>query len=158
MLRSMIYLKGPPTLLGNLLNLLPFLYLLNNTYSSFANKLFALNENRHHLEDTMRVTLHGLLLLQCKGRVSSQEKSEFWCSKLQRSCGRTEARKEGLNIFIRDVKRINRRKFTAEERASIVLEDFRHDTPSETSVVGNAFGPAPTMPASKISLRLAKKG
>ena len=31
--------------------------------------------------------------------------------------------------FIRDIKRITRRKFTAEEKIRIVLEGFRRDTP-----------------------------
>jgi len=40
-----------------------------------------------------------------------------------------EARTEETKQFIRDVKRIIRRKFSAEEKARIVLEGFRHDTP-----------------------------
>ena len=31
--------------------------------------------------------------------------------------------------FIRDIKRITRRKFTAEEKIRIILEGFRRDTP-----------------------------
>ena len=38
---------------------------------------------------------------------------------------RTQATKQ----FIRDIKRITRRKFTAEEKIRIVLEGFRRDTP-----------------------------
>ena len=40
-----------------------------------------------------------------------------------------EARTEGTKQFIRDIKRITRRKFTAEEKIRIVLEGFRRDTP-----------------------------
>ena len=40
-----------------------------------------------------------------------------------------EARTQETNHFIRDIKRITRRKFTAEEKIRIVLEGFRRDTP-----------------------------
>ncbi len=40
-----------------------------------------------------------------------------------------EARSEDTKQFIRDVKRLTRRKFTAEEKIRIVLEGFRRDTP-----------------------------
>jgi len=40
-----------------------------------------------------------------------------------------EARSEETKQFIRDIKRITRRKFTAEEKIRIVLEGFRRDTP-----------------------------
>ena len=40
-----------------------------------------------------------------------------------------EARTEEIKRFIRDIKRISRRKFTAEEKIRIVLEGFRRDTP-----------------------------
>src|SRR5512136_2351243 len=40
-----------------------------------------------------------------------------------------EARTEETKRFIQDVKRITRRKFTAEEKIRIVLEGFRRDTP-----------------------------
>jgi transposase len=40
-----------------------------------------------------------------------------------------EARAEGTKQLIRDIKRITRRKFTAEEKIRIVLEGFRRDTP-----------------------------
>ena len=40
-----------------------------------------------------------------------------------------EARTEETRQFIRDIKRITRRKFTAEEKVRIVLEGFRRDTP-----------------------------
>jgi transposase len=40
-----------------------------------------------------------------------------------------EARSEETKQFIRDVKRLTRRRFTAEEKIRIVLEGFRRDTP-----------------------------
>ena len=40
-----------------------------------------------------------------------------------------EARAKETKQFIRDIRRITRRKFTAEEKIRIVLEDFRRDTP-----------------------------
>jgi transposase len=40
-----------------------------------------------------------------------------------------EARSEDNKQFIRDIKRLTRRKFTAEEKIRIVLEGFRRDTP-----------------------------
>ncbi len=40
-----------------------------------------------------------------------------------------EARTAETKKFIRDIKRITRRRFTAEEKIRIVLEGFRHDTP-----------------------------
>jgi len=40
-----------------------------------------------------------------------------------------EARTAETKPFIRDIKRITRRKFTAEEKIRIVLEGFRRDTP-----------------------------
>jgi len=39
------------------------------------------------------------------------------------------ARTQETKQFIRDIKRITRRKFTAEEKVRIVLEGFRRDTP-----------------------------
>lgn len=42
---------------------------------------------------------------------------------------RAEARSEDTKQLIRDIKRITRRKFTAEEKIRIVLEGFRRDTP-----------------------------
>jgi transposase len=41
----------------------------------------------------------------------------------------SEARTEETKRFIRDIKRITRHKFTAEEKIRIVLEGFRRDTP-----------------------------
>jgi transposase len=40
-----------------------------------------------------------------------------------------EARTQETKQLIRDIKHITRRKFTAEEKVSIVLEGFRRDTP-----------------------------
>jgi transposase len=40
-----------------------------------------------------------------------------------------EARAQQTKQLIRDIKRITRRKFTAEEKIRIVLEGFRRDTP-----------------------------
>jgi len=40
-----------------------------------------------------------------------------------------EARSEETKRFIRDIKRVTRRKFTAEEKIRIVLEGLRRDTP-----------------------------
>ena len=49
-----------------------------------------------------------------------QIKDNFW---------QAEARSEETKKFIKDIKRITRRKFTAEEKIRIVLEGFRRDTP-----------------------------
>ena len=40
-----------------------------------------------------------------------------------------EAKREETDRFIRDIKRVTRRKFTSEEKIRIVLEGFRRDTP-----------------------------
>jgi transposase len=40
-----------------------------------------------------------------------------------------DARTQQTKQLIRDIKRVTRRKFTAEEKISIVLEGFRRDTP-----------------------------
>jgi len=40
-----------------------------------------------------------------------------------------EARSEETKRFIRDIKRVTRRKFTAEEKIRVVLEGLRRDTP-----------------------------
>ena len=40
-----------------------------------------------------------------------------------------EARSEETKKFIQNIKRLTRRKFTAEEKIRIVLEGFRRDTP-----------------------------
>ena len=42
---------------------------------------------------------------------------------------RAEARGEETKQFIRDIKRITRRRFTTEEKIRIILEGFRRDTP-----------------------------
>jgi len=42
---------------------------------------------------------------------------------------RAEARTQETKQLIRDIKRVTRRKFTAEEKIRIVLEGFRRDTP-----------------------------
>jgi transposase len=42
---------------------------------------------------------------------------------------RAEARTQQTKQLMRDIKRITRRKFTAEEKIRIVLEGFRRDTP-----------------------------
>jgi transposase len=47
-------------------------------------------------------------------------KDEFW---------QAEARSEETKQFIKDIKRLSRRKFSAEEKIRIVLEGFRRDTP-----------------------------
>jgi len=49
-----------------------------------------------------------------------QVTDQFW---------QAEARSEETKQFIKDIKRITRRKFTAEEKIRIVLEGFRRDTP-----------------------------
>jgi transposase len=69
-----------------------------------------------------------LLLLHGRSRVSFRKEQgvtqgvsdRFW---------QAEARTEETKQFIRDIKRITRRKFTAEEKIRIVLEGFRRDTP-----------------------------
>ena len=45
------------------------------------------------------------------------------------SIWQNEARSKDTRQFIRDIKRLSRRKFTAEEKIRIVLEGFRRDTP-----------------------------
>ena len=50
----------------------------------------------------------------------TQEIDKIWQS---------EARTQQTKQLIRDIKRITRRKFTAEEKIRIVLEGFRRDTP-----------------------------
>jgi len=52
--------------------------------------------------------------------VTQQVTDRFW---------QAETRTEETTQFIRDIKRITRRKFTAEEKIRIVLEGFRRDTP-----------------------------
>ena len=50
----------------------------------------------------------------------TQVRDEFW---------QAEARSEETKQFIKDIKRLTRRKFSAEEKIRIVLEGFRRDTP-----------------------------
>jgi transposase len=45
------------------------------------------------------------------------------------SSWQAEARTEETKQFIKDIKRLTRRRFTAEEKIRIVLEGFRRDTP-----------------------------
>ena len=45
------------------------------------------------------------------------------------SAWQAEARTQETKQLVRDIKRITRRKFTAEEKIRIVLEGFRRDTP-----------------------------
>lgn len=52
--------------------------------------------------------------------MTQQVTDRFW---------QAEARTAETKKFIRDIKRITRRKFTAEEKIRIVLEGFRRDTP-----------------------------
>jgi transposase len=52
--------------------------------------------------------------------VTQEISDRFW---------QAEARTEETKQFIRDIKRITRRRFTAEEKVRIVLEGFRRDTP-----------------------------
>jgi len=49
-----------------------------------------------------------------------EAKDKFW---------QAEARSEETKQFIKDIKRLTRRRFTAEEKIGIVLEGFRRDTP-----------------------------
>jgi len=48
-----------------------------------------------------------------------------------------EARSEETKKFIKDIKRLTRRKFTAEEKIRIVLEGFRRDAPIMYVVSGS---------------------
>ena len=53
-----------------------------------------------------------------------------------------EARTAETKKFIRDIKRITRRKFTAEEKIRIVLEGFRRDTPIRDLCRREGIGPS----------------
>ena len=57
-----------------------------------------------------------------------------------------EARSEETKKFIKDIKRLTRRKFTAEGKIRIVLEGFRRDTPISDLARGKVYTPAPTRP------------
>src|SRR4030042_1823299 len=48
---------------------------------------------------------------------------------MTKNCWQAEDRSEETKKFIKDIKRLTRRKFTAEEKIRIVLEGFRRDTP-----------------------------
>jgi len=70
-----------------------------------------------------------LLLLSGRSRVSVEERSRQVTQQVTDRFWQAEARTEETKQFIRDIKRITRRKFTAEEKIRIVLEGFRRDTP-----------------------------
>jgi transposase len=71
-----------------------------------------------------------LLLLSGRSRVSiEEERSRRVTQQVTDRFWQAEARSEETKQFIRDIKRITRRKFTAEEKIRIVLEGFRRDTP-----------------------------
>jgi transposase len=55
-----------------------------------------------------------------RSRIMTQEIDNIW---------QAESRTQQTKQLIRDIKRITRRKFTAEEKIRIVLEGFRRDTP-----------------------------
>jgi len=61
--------------------------------------------------------------------VSVEERSRPLNQGISGSYWQAEARTESTKQLIRDIKRITRRKFTAEEKIRIVLEGFRRDTP-----------------------------
>ena len=53
-----------------------------------------------------------------------------------------EARTEETRQLIRDIKRITRRKFNAEEKIRIVLEGFRRDTPIRDLCIREGIKPS----------------
>jgi transposase len=57
------------------------------------------------------------------------EKEQAMVEQITPLSWQAEARTEETKQFIRDIKRITRRRFTAEEKIRIVLEGFRRDTP-----------------------------
>jgi transposase len=71
----------------------------------------------------------GLLLLSGESKVSGNERSSGVTQGVSDRFWQAEARTEETKQFIRDIKRITRRKFTPEEKIRIVLEGFRRDTP-----------------------------
>jgi len=71
----------------------------------------------------------SLLLLSGRSRVSVEERSRRVTQQVTDRFWQAEARIAETKQFIRDIKRITRRKFTAEEKIRIVLEGFRRDTP-----------------------------
>ena len=58
-----------------------------------------------------------------------------------------EARSEETKLFILDIKRQTRCKFTVEEKIRIVLECFCRDTLLETFAAGKAYIQVPIMPS-----------
>jgi transposase len=68
-----------------------------------------------------------LLLLLGSSRVTT-EKEQDMTQGIDR-IWQAEARTQETKQLIRDIKRITRRRFTAEEKIRIVLEGFRRDTP-----------------------------
>ena len=69
-----------------------------------------------------------------------------------------EARGEETKQFIKNIKHLTRRKVGAEEKIRVVLEGFRRDTPSGTSVAEKASIPPPTTPGSRTSWRPGRRG
>jgi transposase len=69
-----------------------------------------------------------LLLLREESKVSIRKEQAVVQGTSDRSW-QAEARTEETKRLIQDIKRITRRKFTAEEKIRIVLEGFRRDTP-----------------------------
>jgi len=69
------------------------------------------------------------LLLLSRGSKLQFRKEQAMTEGMSERFWQAEARTEETKQFIRDVKRITRRKFSAEEKIRIVLEGFRHDTP-----------------------------
>ena len=63
-----------------------------------------------------------MLLLSGRSRVSVEERSRRVTQQVTDRFWQAEARTEETKQFIRDIKRITRRKFTAEEKIRIVLE------------------------------------
>jgi len=60
-----------------------------------------------------------------RSRIRAQGIDNIWQANIWQADARTQQTKQ----LIRDIKRITRRKFTAEEKIRIVLEGFRRDTP-----------------------------
>jgi len=70
-----------------------------------------------------------LLLLSGRSKVTTQEGSKIMTQGINDRFWQAEARTRETKQLIRDIRRITRRKFTAEEKIRIVLEGFRRDTP-----------------------------
>jgi hypothetical protein len=92
------------------------------------------------------------------GRVSSEERSEPWYSKFEIGSGRLKAEvkrqrdSSGTLNGLPVAGSLLRRKSASCWKVSGMIPR------SETSAAGKASAPASTMPGSKISWRLAKKG